>query len=692
MLSGLAIPRSLQTLPRDSRDTLFLLAVVAWVIAPLALELKPWTGAMAALMLAWRGVLAWRSAPLPSRRTRVLMLLLTVGAVFASYRTLAGYEAGISLAILLLALKTLELRARRDAMAVFFLGFFVLLMNFLYSQSLPLAVAAVIGLLGLLTALVQAHMPVGRPPVALAARTALRLMVFGAPVMAALFLFFPRIAPLWGVPGDPARARTGLSEEMRVGNIASLAQDSSPVMRIRFSDLPASVAPPQRDLYFRGPVLSRFDGRDWTPASEQINGRYQPRWMAPARLTVRGPSVRYEATLEPSGRHWLLVMDAAPARPEGAEGFLSADLEWIASRPLTNLLRYRAESYPDFSLSTTLAPAALTEFTRLPDGFDPRTRDLASALLAQPSVAAGGTAALIDAALARLRNGGYRYTLEPGVYGRDTADEFWFGRKAGFCEHIASAFVVLMRAAGAPARVVTGYQGGSPNSVDGVWTVRQSDAHAWTEVWLAGRGWVRVDPTASVAPDRLEMFRAQAPDGAFGQAFGAVVGAGWLPGLRAAWEAVNDRWNQWVLNYTQDRQLDLLKRLGFDDPDWRSMGRILGGLALAALLAGLAWNALRRRQRDPWLRLYADARRHLEKRGLSSTDAVAPRTLARFVMARYGGAGRPISDWLLRLEAQRYAPRQTTASRASLAGLRRQLRGLAWPDTPRSALQRTRTN
>ncbi|MCZ2495594.1 DUF3488 domain-containing protein [Xylophilus sp. Kf1] len=664
-------------LPRDSRDTLFLLAVLAWVIAPLSLQMPPWVGALAGCMLGWRALLAWRSAALPRPAVRVALLVVTVAAVFVRFRTLAGYEAGISLAILLLALKTLELRARRDALVVFFLGFFVLLMNFLYSQALPLAVVATLGLFGLLTALVQAHMPVGRPSIAQAARVAGRLMLFGAPVMAALFLFFPRIAPLWGVPGPTEAGRTGLSQDMRVGTIASLAQDASPVMRIRFPDLPAGASPPQQDLYFRGPVLSRFDGRAWTPAGDELNGRIQPRWYPPARLQVRGQPLRYETTLEPSGRHWLLALDATPERLAGAEGFQSAELQWMSSRPLTQLLRYRALAYPDFSHGPRVAERSLAEFTSLPDGFDPRTRQLARQLRDQPAVAAGGTPALIDAALARLRAGGYRYTLEPGVYGRDTADEFWFDRKAGFCEHIASAFVVLMRAADVPARVVTGYQGGAINGVDGVWTVRQSDAHAWSEVWIADQGWVRVDPTASVAPDRLQQFRAEAAPGVFGQALGSRNG--WVTRLRFTWEAVNDRWNQWVLNYTEDSQLNLLKRLGFQDPDWSSLARVLGLLALAALAAGLLWQALRQRRRDPWLRLYAQVRHRLARCGLPSSDTLPPRALARRLIERHGDAARPVADWLLRLETQRYGLATPDQRRAALALLARDMRRLRWP-------------
>src|SRR5215210_5144180 len=176
-----------------------------------------------------------------------------------------------------------------------------------------------------------------------------------------------------------------------------------------------------------------------------------------------------------------------------------------------------------------------------------------------PALAGAGTVALVTAALQRLRTGGYVYTLEPGLYGEHTADEFWFDRKQGFCEHIASAFVVLMRAMDIPARIVTGYQGGEPNAVDGYWVVRQSDAHAWAEVWLAGRGWVRVDPTSAVAPGRTGTFqRLQAPRGVLAAAFG-TVSPELAVNLRAAWEALNNSWNQWVLNYTQSKQLDLLK-------------------------------------------------------------------------------------------------------------------------------------
>jgi protein-glutamine gamma-glutamyltransferase len=275
----------------------------------------------------------------------------------------------------------------------------------------------------------------------------------------------------------------------------------------------------------------------------------------------------------------------------------------------------------------------------------------------------------------RLRTGNYQYTLEPGVYGQHTADEFWFDRKEGFCEHIASAFVVLMRAMNIPARIVTGYQGGERNAVDNFWVLRQSDAHAWTEVWLAGRGWVRVDPTSAVAPGRTGAFqRLQVPRGVLATAFG-TVSPDLAINVRAAWDALNNSWNQWVLNYTQSKQLDLLKNIGFESPSWEDLSYVLIALVVFVALCGAAWTLWDRRQHDPWLRLLGRARRRLEQAGVELPPAAPPRQMAALVTRRFGGAAQALADWLLKLEMQRYA----RTPGASLAALQREYKELAWP-------------
>lgn len=667
MLTG-TLPR-LGTLPREGRDTLFLLLVVAWVVLPQVGNLPLWCSLLTGGVLVWRGWLAWTSQPLPGRWWLLGMLAATIAATLLTHRTLLGRDAGVTMIIVLVALKTMELRARRDAFVIFFLSFFTMLTNFFFSQSLLTAAMMLVALLGLLTALVNAHMPVGKPPLKRAARTAFGMALLGAPIMAVLFVLFPRVAPLWGIPADAMSGRSGLSASMEVGTIASLALDDSIAMRIKFEGNP----PPQRDLYFRGPVFSRFDGREWRPLrSQTANMRSQ----MPSNLAVSGLPYRYEVTLEPTNRPWIFVMDASASTPRvpGVEPVMTSELQWLTDRPVTDIVRYQAESYTEFRHGP-LRGGTLMEYTELPRGFNPGTLNLAAKLRSENP--GGDAIALSQAALQLLRTGGYTYTLEPGVYGEHTADEFWFERKEGFCEHIASAFVVLMRAAGVPARVVTGYQGGERNALDGFWVVRQSDAHAWTEVWQEGRGWMRVDPTSAVSPGRVgSLQRLQPPRGVIASAFG-TVSPDLAASLRAAWEAVNNSWNQWVLNYTQSKQLDLLKDIGFDSPSWEDLSYVLLGIIVIVSLAGAAWTLWERSQHDPWLRLLARARRELLKTGVEVKATSPPRQMADIITQRFGTGAGALRDWLLRLEALRYAPAARQAD--SLAALQREFRQLDWP-------------
>ena len=669
----------LTNLPRDARDTLFLLLVIAWLLLPQIAHLPLWCSALAGAVLVWRGWLALKTRPLPGKWWLLALLALAIAGTLMTHRTLLGRDAGVTMLVVLLTLKTLELRARRDAFVVFFLGFFCLLSNFFYSQSLLTAFSMLLGLLGLLTMLVNAHMPVGKPPLRQAARTAGGMALLGAPIMVVLFLLFPRLAPLWGMPGDAMSGRSGLSANMQVGNIASLALDSSVALRIKFEGGP----PPPHDLYFRGPVLSSFDGREWRPPRFNFPGRNG----LTANLAVSGVPVSYEVTMEASSQPWLMVMDAATQSPvlPGYQSVMQDDLQWRTNRPITDLVRYQVQSYPSFRHGPTQAAAGLREFVELPVGFNPRTLALASEIRRDPRHAGASTARLVQAALERLRTGGYRYTLEPGVYGQHTADEFWFDRREGFCEHIASSFVILMRAMGIPARIVTGYQGGEQNSLDGFWVVRQSDAHAWTEVWQAGRGWVRVDPTSAVAPGRTGAFqRLAAPQGVVAQALGSISPT-LAAQLRATWEAVNNGWNQWVLNYSQGKQLNLLRGIGFTSPSWTDLSYVLIGIIVLAALLAAAWTLWDRAQHDPWLRLLARARRRLAKAGIESTPATSPRQLALLLQARYGsqsgGQSQALHDWLMQLELQRYAP--TSSGQHSqlrdIRRLRQQWRALAWP-------------
>ncbi|MGJ7509097.1 transglutaminaseTgpA domain-containing protein [Variovorax sp. GT1P44] len=658
----------LQNLPRDARDTLFLLAVIGLILLPQLPNLPWWCSTLAAIVLLWRGSLAVQAKPLPNKWWRIALLAITLVATFSTHRTLLGREAGVTLIVILLALKTLELRARRDAFVVFFLGFFTMLTNFFYSQSLMTALAMLLALLGLLTALVNAHMPVGKPPLMQAARTAGFMALLGAPIMLVLFVLFPRMAPLWGTPTDAMTGRTGLSNTMRVGSIADLALDDGIAARIRFDD---GRVPPRNTLYFRGPVMSQFDGREWSAAS-----RFS-RSNVPQNLRVQGSPTTYEVTLEPANRPWLLTLDATPSKPElpGYEVFHTPELQWVTNRAINDLVRYRVESFTQFQSGPVRRTAALQPFVALPPGSNPRTVALAAEMRRDPALAGAPSQAFVRAALQRLRTGDYSYTLEPGLYGDDTADQFWFDIKAGFCEHIASAFVVLMRALDIPARIVTGYQGGELNGVDNYWVVRNSDAHAWAEVWQEGVGWVRVDPTGAISPDRVGQFRRLAPQP------GLIAGAieAMNPTLsqtvRATWEAINNGWNQWVLSYTQSRQLDLLKNIGFEAPSVQDLVLVLLALMVATSLVGAAWTLWERSQHDPWLRLLGQARARLKQAGIDVPEATPPRQMAARLDERFGDRAQAARDWLLRLEAQRYAKSPADA----LSTLRSEFRHVAWP-------------
>ena len=677
--------QQLKALPRDARDTLFLLAVITWILLPQIQHTPWWTSAFAACLLLWRARLAWTGGALPGRWLLAGALALAIAATWATHKTIVGRDAGVTLIVMLLTLKTLELRARRDAMVVFFLGFFVLLSNFFYSQSLPTALAMVLGLMGLLTALVNAHMTAGKPPLTQALRTASLLALWGAPVMVALFLFFPRMAPLWGVPSDDLAGRSGLSENMRVGEVASLAMDDSVALRIRF-DTPGGREPPASSLYFRGPVLSQFDGRNWQ-ADEMADA------MATAQLQVSGEPIRYQMLVEPSKRRWLTLLDAVPGEPQIPPGAsvgrmrMSTNLQWMTQRPITDVLRVDAQSYTQFSYGPQKDGSNLQRYLQLPPGSNPRTAELGQQILAQTGASAA-TPVLVTAALQRLRSGGYVYTLEPGVVDNiHTADDFWFDSKQGFCEHIASAFAVLMRGMGVPARIVTGYQGGDRNTVDGYWTVRNSDAHAWAEVWITGQGWTRVDPTGAVSPGRVGQFqRLQAPRGAIASAVGTFVNISTMEQLRAVWEAVNNRWNQWVINYTQSRQLNLLQNLGFESPSWTDLLRLLTASLSALALLWLGWARLTRPKIDEWTQLMQEARTRLQRHGIASSASMPARSLAAVVIEHWSQQAstlnKALADWLLDMERIRYAP-VTAGSAPDLNPLRERWRAIKkqrWPE------------
>ena len=641
--------------PREARDTLFQLAVIAWTVGPHLLHLPTWCAVMTVVLLGWRARLALTGAALPSRWLISGVLIVAAGLTLWGERTLLGKEAGITLLVVLMALKTLELRARRDALVVFFLGFFLVLTNFLYSQSLATGLWLLGAVWGLLTALVLAHMPVGRPPLWRAGRVAARAAVLGVPVMVLLFVLFPRIGPLWGLPQD-AQGRTGLSGSLRLGGVASIAEDDSIALRVRF----LGPVPAPEQLYFRGPVLSTFDGREWT--------RLVPRFPAEQRarldLEVSGSPLRYEVTVEPSQLPLLPLLEMTPDRPGSApqiEGWLlthRSDGQWQTDRPVLERVRVEASAWLSHRHGPRKDVLGLRDLVDLPPNANPRTLQWAAALRARPDLAGADARTLSAAVLQHIKSGEYTYTLEPGTYGEapgsQAIDEFWLDRKLGFCEHFASAFVVVMRAMDVPARIVTGYQGTDALPQDGYYIVRQRNAHAWAEIWQAGTGWIRVDPTAAVAPERVMRGRSLRPAPGFVAGTMNAIDPAFAARLRGAWETVNNRWNQWVLNYSRGQQFDLMKRLGFESPSWQDLASTLILVLCTASLAGAAWAWWDRRRLDPWQRLQGRVQQLLARLGVAVAAHHGPRERARLLRQALGARAEAAAQQLDALDAARY--------------------------------------
>ena len=644
-------------LSRDKADTMLLLASALLVLAPHAAHLPLWVSALCAVTLLWRALITLRGRRMPPS---LVLLPIAAGAMIGvqfSYDTLLGKDAGVAMLVLLVAFKMLEMHARRDLYVVIFLCFFLVLTNFFYAQGIGTALLMVASVLLLLTAQMSFAFTGAVPPLRTRLGMAARTLAFAAPLAALLFVVFPRIqGPLWGMPGDSGSGKSGLSEQMAPGQMSNLALSEEPAFRVRFF----GHAPDKAQLYWRGPVLDVFDGLTWSRGQGRVSGRN-------LHLAVGEPAHDYEVTLEPSQSRWVFALEMAGELPEvpGHQVRLSSQFELTSDAPLDARLRYRASSHTDYALQRGEQLENAERWLLLPYGFNPRALAEGRALrrLSEPSER-------LLAVLRHFRDEPFSYTLEPPLLGRHTVDEFMYGTRAGFCEHYAGAFVFLMRAAGVPARVVTGYQGGEINPLDGFMTVRQSDAHAWAEVWIAGRGWMRIDPTAAVAPERIQRgLGASVPrpapfgiDALRGMNPFAGEGHAWLARLRDAVNAANNGWNQWVLNYTPERQRDVVQ--GLQDKLFGWPFAVLLTLACATLL--IVRFLRRRREIDPVDALYSTLCKRLGQAGLARAADESPSAYAAR-LALDSNATVPAGklapqaraaalEFLRRYSAWRYAP------------------------------------
>jgi transglutaminase-like putative cysteine protease len=584
-------------------------AGLAAAAAPHVAHLRGWIVAIAIAVAAWRLFAEWRGLGLPGRWMRAAVALAATAGVLVSYRGLTGLDAGTALLVLMGSLKLLETRTPRDHVVLVFIGWFLCLATFLYDQGMAAAawVLPAVWLLAAALLNVARNGEGGPAPRPFSATGAMLLKA--APVALVLFLFFPRVAGhFWGAPSNE-RASTGLTEELSPGDLSELTINDTVAFRVRFDGDP----PPPLERYWRGPVLTEFDGYTWT----------RPRAQAYFRppIEVSGQPVDYTVTLEPTQQRMLFALDMVIEWPEDMATLLW-DYRLLTRQPVSAVIQYRARSYPDYVAGLVLTPGMRNRHLQLPPG-----RNLRSAALAREMrAAAADDAAFIRDVLAMYREQEFYYTLTPPRLDRNSVDDFLFNSRRGFCGHFASSFTSLMRAAGIPARVVGGYQGGDWNPVGGYLIVRQSHAHAWSEVWLAGRGWVRVDPTAAVAPERVERgLDAALPEG-------EPVPGRLLRGSEALWQArmlwdnVNARWNEWIVRFDAARQERILEDIGFEAPDWRQLAWLLGGGLAAALLLVSGWLAWEYRpaRLDPAAASYRRFTRRLAKRGVVREAWEAP--------------------------------------------------------------------
>lgn len=591
----MGIKRDSPSLTRSQE--LWLLACAVLTLAPDVAHAPAWLLAAVAMALLWRAAIWWRRAALPPRWLLSFLVLAGSAGVFFTYRQFFGKDPGIALLILFLALKLLEMRRLRDGLAVVFLCYFLLLTHFLNEQGMDVAGLTLLALV-VITAALSSLAHAGRHVVD-HLRLSTLMLAQAAPFMLVLFLLFPRVqGPLWGMPANAYSGMSGLSDSMTPGSISNLSLSGEIAFRARFE----GEIPPKPQLYWRGPVLRLFDGRTWRSGTQQEK-------VSPGGTTTES-TVRYTVTLEPHNKPWLFALEMPLAPPPGA--IVSREYQVLSKTPVRSRLRYDMQSHIGFVPGADEAETVLRRHLELP-GNNPRTRALAE----QWRREAAQDEAVIRRMLDHFRMEQFFYTLTPPLLGENSIDQFLFVTRRGFCEHYASAFVFAMRAAGIPARVVTGYQGGERNPVDGYLIVRQSDAHAWAEVWLEGKGWTRVDPTAAVAPNRIEAGLASAVPAGEPLPFLVRADLSWLKQLRFRWEAITNTWNQWVLGYDPQRQRELLSRLGMRQPDWKAMTAAMAVLCGLLLLGLTAW-ALRRRARiDPVQRAWNRLSRRLARIGLA---------------------------------------------------------------------------
>ncbi len=608
--------------PLRFNNLAWLLGGLALAAAPHAERLPPWISGITLTMLGWRAWLAWKGEPLPRKWLLIPFVGACLLAVYISFNTIFGRDAGVALLIVFLGLKLMEMKSYRDVYVVMFLAYFIALTNFFYSQSIPTASLMMLTVLMITASLVSFQAPSRRHVDNL--KSGAMLLAQAAPLMLLLFFLFPRVqGPLWGLPQDAYSGITGLSDSMTPGNISQLSQSDAVAFRAKFD----GPMPPRRQLYWRGPVFWNYDGRTWRPGDARLRG-------GTYKFEGFEPHYDYAVTLEPHNRNWLFALELAATIPPRAR--VTHDYQILSGPPVRSRMRYEMRSYTNYKALEADNEDDLDAALALPEGINPRTLELGRRWEKETEGLRNQTDAIVERGLNLFRNGGFNYTLEPPLLSSpNTVDEFIFDSKLGFCEHFSGAFAILMRSAGVPARIVTGYQGGDINPVDEQLIVRQSDAHAWVEVWQDDIGWKRVDPTAVVVPVRVESGIAKAVPAGQPVPFMVRTDSLWLLQMRYQIEAMAHRWNIWVLGYNPERQRQMLSFIGMNEASWQTLAMALFW-GIAGIIGVLAlWLLRRLRLDDPVHRHWKRFCDKLQRAGLARSPSEGPLDFGRRAAQRF---------------------------------------------------------
>ncbi|MBL1142111.1 MAG: DUF3488 domain-containing transglutaminase family protein [Proteobacteria bacterium] len=505
---------------------------------------------------------------------RLLLMVAGVAGVYISYGSLSGRGVGVALLVLLAGFKIFESNSKRDFYISTYLGYFLIITNFFYSQTIPTAAYMMFVMTIMTAGLISFNDSEQQLTILQRFKLSSSLLVQAIPILLVLFLFFPRVnGPLWGLPKDAYTGVTGIDDHISPGTISNLVQSNEVAFRVKFKDK----IPEQAKLYWRGPILWETDGHEWKTGDETTR-------QDVSKIEFAGEPVHYDVTIEPSNKKWLFGLEMVSKLPD--ETYFTHDFQLKTHKPIHTRKAFSLTSYSSYRLNNEKNPD-LERALILPDFYHPQTREFASKLrndFNDPSL-------IVNAALDWLKRENFIYTLSPPLSTLDSVDEFLFKTKQGFCEHFASAFTVLMRAAGIPSRIVIGYQGGEVNPLGNYLIVRQRDAHAWTEVWLEGRGWVRIDPTSIASPIRVqEGINNAMPDALINIPLGLdkdTTAYRLWQSMRNTVDMVNYQWAQWVLGYGPDRQVMFMQSLGFDFIEWKELTFYLF-LLLGIIVAAIA--------------------------------------------------------------------------------------------------------